>query len=822
MKQPVQIILDPSHFIGQRTSRGGGGCKDFFENKDSDFLEHKKNLSINLCDLAEVIERSPFGKTGYIKVTLRKKAWAKSHRPLKELFIKELSSYIGNGDLGVMYIRVTPEALVKIARKVLTAEDHPKKDKGEAKPTRIRSEVGAVQTIEIYPATDKRSFSLEDSLFLFSQDGIPSMYDIELFEDPPLTTQTSSSNNNVLELFKTLNDGVRKIGNFTDDITYTSKPSSQIPELSLYLNKRVLSGDSDRDLNIPSISLLDSDTQHQKLLELLEFLDKHPLVRRIRLPGRIVNSSQLSLPYEDSAKLFKVPTKDINRTYPKIGIIDGGITQELDEWIIGQYSNLDNTDVDLNHGTFIAGITCFGKKLNKFCLEPDGVEIFDIAIHPKSTTQHEYYGNSPNGFFDELEEGIKEATKECGIRIFNLSININQETSLSSYSEFAARLDHIADQYDCLFFISGGNLKENRAEWKNDPISNLKDLASSLNDRVYIPAESIRNISTAALNPPQLPYPNVGFGLASYSRRGPGTRCGNKPDFAHVGGSGIDHGIAGSGLKSIQPNLVQTTGRGTSYSAPLVARTAAQIEHEIISKLPLETIKALLIHSAELPPPFRSKEYTGLARDLVGFGMPKSADEILMADEHQITMVFETNLKKGQSLDFKFTWPKSLTQNGKCRGSIKLTLVAKPPLDTKFGAEFVRINISASLQQENRNTQTGETQWIRKIDPTYTNTALNPSQYEADQIKDGLKWSNIKLYEKEIKQGVGKSSNWKLCVNYLTRAEEELPDAGVPFSMILSIEDLDKKHNIFNEVKQELNARNITVQDIKIDPQIKV
>ena len=59
----------------------------FFENKDSDFLEHKNNLSINLRDLAKVIERSPFGKTGYIK---------------------ELSSYIGNGDLGEMYIRVTP------------------------------------------------------------------------------------------------------------------------------------------------------------------------------------------------------------------------------------------------------------------------------------------------------------------------------------------------------------------------------------------------------------------------------------------------------------------------------------------------------------------------------------------------------------------------------------------------------------------------------------------------------------------------------------------------------------------------------------------
>jgi len=519
-----------------------------------------------------------------------------------------------------------------------------------------------------------------------------------------------------------------------------------------------------------------------------------------------------------------MPSKDEARSYPKIGIIDGGITSSLNGWMIGQYSNLANSDLAIEHGTFIAGLCCFGQQLNsnQICPEPDGLEIFDVAIHPRQTALRNYYPTGIDGFLDEIEQGIRQATSDHGVRIFNLSINATQQVALSDYSEFAAKLDEISDRYSCLIVISAGNLSQGlRQEWQENVSANLGTLASSQNDIVQLPAESMRNVSVSALNPPNLPKPNVPFGFASYSRRGPGTRTGNKPDFAHVGGAGNDIGIDGSGLTSISSTLATTKNRGTSFAAPLVARTAAQLDYEIAHQKRIETIKALLIHNATLPDALSHRTYQGIGRELAGYGVPASADEILQSDSNEITMMFEAFLEKDRSLKFEFPWPVGLSNQGKCRGDVKLTLVAKPPLDTKYGAEFVRINIDAALQQEDGLTPNQETKWTRRIKPIYLGVNADEKQSEKNLINHCLKWSNVKVFKQRLR-GVGQSSNWRLNIKYLTRSGYEMPDEGIPVSVILSIADADRKQDVFNQMRLQLNTQGIELQDIRVSAQVQV
>jgi len=158
-------------------------------------------------------------------------------------------------------------------------------------------------------------------------------------------------------------------------------------------------------------------------------------------------------------------------------------------------------------------------------------------------------------------------------------------------------------------------------------------------------------LGECGLNPPGhggcLPY-----APARYSRRGPGLRSGVKPDLAHVGGSGTPHATLGHGLFSILPDGTVIDGCGTSYASPLVAKTAAVLNHAIEGEVSRETLIGLLVHHAEIPEPLRPKALKPIARHLVGFGIPPSAEEILETGDHSITLVFGSRIQRGQQINF--------------------------------------------------------------------------------------------------------------------------------------------------------------------------
>jgi hypothetical protein len=86
---PVQIILNPENFSEDRENPGGGGLRtDFFLRDDAGFEAHKTALlgQLRLIERELQHQASAFGSVGYVKIILRRKAWAKSHRPIKALF----------------------------------------------------------------------------------------------------------------------------------------------------------------------------------------------------------------------------------------------------------------------------------------------------------------------------------------------------------------------------------------------------------------------------------------------------------------------------------------------------------------------------------------------------------------------------------------------------------------------------------------------------------------------------------------------------------------------------------------------------------------
>ncbi|WP_312508990.1 S8 family peptidase [Chryseobacterium culicis] len=815
---PVQIVLNSSDFIEALENAGGGPAKDFFAGSDSEFIAHRENLQNQLNEIKNMQIDNSFAQVSFAKVNLKQAALAKSHRPTNKLFRKSVAPIIGAGDLGELYVELTPQAIDSITYEVGKAESETRykpnriTGKPEPNPSRLRSEVGAIQEIIPYTASDKRNFSARDAVEWLSNPQTGGSYIIELFESIPLRKNWDTLQPLKFKLFQSFIVGlqelttgliVSRIITGDDSAIYGVKVEKGDQKAIFQLYEPVPSTNKTEDRNDVDLEL---DT-HEALLT---FLGNHPLVKKVTLPPIVTQSEGMSaLKKGDS---FSVPPCYQDEAHPKICIVDGGVSDIFGDWVEDSWGLLSPADRDENHGTFIAGLTIFGQTLNgsAICRETDGCKIIDLDILPRKD-RHSTYFTKVLDFFTELESAVQELKARTGVRVFNFSLNFEEHKSTTGYGYPAKILDKIAEENDVIFVISAGNTKvgSTRKEWPKDNFEALKTLASSRNDALQQPAESCRNISVAALNPPHLDNV-VPYAFSNYSCRGPGVRSGLKPDLAHVGGSGTKHPIHGHGLISVDPNGNVVDNCGTSFAAPNVAKTIASLEHNIEGMVSRETLMALSIHHAMLPESLNDKKLRNVTKDLIGFGIPNGAQEILDGDPSAITLVFANRAVIGHKMSFKFSWPASLVENGKCLGNAKLTIVSTPPLDYKYGSEFVRINIDAALRQLQKDGG-----YKGRLNAIYTPDDGDGSQYEKDLIEHSLKWSPVKVYEKSFPRGVGPTTEWRLDVEYLAREGVTLPADGIPFTAILTISDPKSAKPVFNDMRQMLNSLGVQAVDIQ-------
>jgi hypothetical protein len=496
-----------------------------------------------------------------------------------------------------------------------------------------------------------------------------------------------------------------------------------------------------------------------------------------------------------AGNVFEVPPPNNDTSYPVVGIVDAGVSSlgGLQAWSAGRIDFLDGNSQDFNHGSFIAGLVSVGNHLNPGPLF-------------RETAPGQYQNFYPNGFIDfldQLDVEIVEA-KAAGVRVVNMSLAVTTPVADDGYSVFAGSLDLIADKHDILFVLPAGNLDGNqlRDPWPAAPNDALAMLASYPHqDRIYQPGDSVRSVVVGAMNPA---LPDGKLFPAQYSRRGPGPSLGAKPDVAHVGG----RCEAESGLASLTPDGRVVQSCGTSYAAPLVAKTLASLDHAIEGGSTREALIALLIHHASVPPGIGASALRPIARDFVGAGIPAVSADTLTVGDSAITLVFNGVLTGGQELRFGFSWPASLVgEAGQCAGSVKLTLTYRPPVDRGHSGEFVRVNLDAYLRQEVVD-EDGVVTFKGRLKDEGKRTL------EKDLIAHGAKWWPVKTLAGNFK-GIGQSSQWRLVIDSLCRADFTLPAQGVPFSAVLSIADSDDEKPIFNEMRAQLQNNGVELADIK-------
>lgn len=828
---PVQVVLNDSDYIIAPEAGTGGPPTDFFPGRDTEFAAHRQKLKLDCALTAAALMESPGEGFGYVRVKLREEALAKSHRPTQKLLPESRYPCVGAGGLGELFFMINAADLMKLTDVIDRADVHTnwvrnKDDKLVARPNQERSEVGAVESISIPDPKAKRTFDAQAAVSWLDDRATGGGYIVELFEFPNSGQAASGISRGALA--KSLEDLVREFGLGT--AAWRLKPAGNVSAIALRVgsgNTPPVIGRAAPERASSRQFLVDPNpARHQGVLDRLA---AHPLVRHISLPLKLELSNPEAFGLNAPASLS---TRDPEAHYPIVGVIDSGLSPALAPWIEGRHDLLDEDELDQRHGTFVGGLLVDGSGLNPAIpsLEADGCRLVDLGLYPKD----DFFDTYPRGFDDfleELEQAVIEAKANHGVKVFNMSINAVSAVESDRYSYYAARLDDIALRHDVIFVNSAGNLPfaERRAAWPVKAKAALKYFADRVEaDTIFKPAESYQVIAVGAVNPPNCDGHDHGL-PTTYTRRGPGLKVGCKPDVAHYGGSEAVPGTGQHGLCSVGVDGTKVSGCGTSYAAPLVAKHLATLDAMIEADLPTHALKALLVHSCQVPASLSNARLRNLSRQFVGFGVPATAGEMLVTDDHSMTMVFTSRLpddeKRPKVLRFPFAWPQSLVDpvTGACFGEAQVTLVYEPPVDVAFGAEFVRINLDAKLQQRQpKDRQDGKPSFRCQLDQVFLPKTANQPVPEKELINQGLKWWPTKRYQARLPSaGLGSSSEWRVEVAALRRAGVTFPAAGVPFSLIVTIRDPNQSAPIFQELRRSLRGQLVSLGDIRTQQRIR-
>ncbi|WP_439596711.1 S8 family serine peptidase [Falsiroseomonas sp.] len=844
--RPIQVFMGTRQFIEREEPEPfGGGNKDFFAGDDAGFVRHKQRLRGSIKAVASAL-RGAGQPMGFVKVVQREEALAKSHRPLRALFSRaHRFALVGADAVGEMLFQVTPDALERIDRIVeQKAEAVPrmvesqKTGKLEPRVSGYRSELGGIKDIRLYEPADRVAFSADEAVAWMRQPNVVGGYIVELFK--PDAELGFDAVGRLIENFRA---GLERIGGGM--LVRPFLPGAQTAafgEPPVALSVQLTAGSGQRLVELPFLpggrvaevstarlpaapeGSVGRDLTPARHGALLEFLAGQSLVRAVELPPVLETAPMGALAGSREAIVPPPPDGD----HPVVGIIDGGVAdvEKLNAWKVGDAGLVPFSDRSEGHGTFIAGLVVAGAHFNPGLaggIEPAGCKFFDLDFFPRRELRSRYYRDIED-LFDQLEEKVRVAKRDHGVRVFNLSFAFGRRPSNLGYSLAADRLDRLARALDVIFVVSAGNLASgtSRPPWPAQADDAVTMLAGFAGRDQGLPAlsEHMLGLTVGAVNPPGIAGHAVKM-PTTYTCRGPGVGGGRKPELAQYGGAEA----AGNrtGLASISPEGEGVDGCGTSYAAPLTAAGVATLDQRLARQAPRETLLALPVHRAARPAELCAPKLRHVARDFVGFGLAPPADLLLSDDPHSVTLVFSERLLARQRLDFPFAWPRSLVRpDGACRGRADVTLAYTPPIDPAHREEAMRVQLEAYLHQEDLvDTATGAVEWVSRL--THDGAGLPQGMHKTEKylITTGLKWSPIKRYHANMPQGRGNTSNWRLSLDSLVRAGTAFPAEGVHFTLLLTISDPKGAAPVREEVRLDLRNRGLALADITVAHRVR-
>jgi serine protease AprX len=756
---PIKLIMRKQGAEGK--IKGGGGAAKPFRTVDATY---RSRLSHQVSALHKAIgPQIQRAGTAPVRVKLLPVAAAKSHRP-ENLFSYDSCPIIGAGRLGELFLKATPRGLDRLADIIESNRSD-----------RMTKELSCVEAIEpVTPVYRRGGIDPKDVLRRSPRGKRGFITRVRLFnygadpDQPGLVADFEST-------CKRREIRLSQAGYSPSTFTYEAecRDVDDVEALS-------------RVIGVRSIMHM-------------------PLIRTVR-PRMF-----------DAKPLPPLPTSaDVTGDFPVVVVVDSGISDQipaLESWVVGHDSQVAPPYRNTDHGTFVAGLICWGTQLNPTIagLDDSPCGVFDLQVLPnQDPAKGDVSELLETEFLASLEAALKQHANKY--KVWNLSLGTDTVCSLDEFSALAEELDNLQEKYQVSFVISAGN-------YDTPPLLDFPRTKEQLEaGRITTPADSVLGITVGAVshvdykkNGPKEHHPSA------FSRHGAGPNYVIKPDLVHYGGSCSTDGAHISGIRSIN-GTASAENLGTSFATPLVARTLAQIYHQITPTPSPVLARALLTHHARDP---RSQgRVPDGDENFFGFGLPAPVPYCLECSPHTSTLVFDEFLRPGYFLEWDdFPYPPSLLRNGKYFGEIWMTVAFAPARGARWGTEYCETHISAHFgvyqRQKSRDTGIVRSKFLGLVPPEHKNPGL---LYESYQVANLRKWAPVRTYHGNLGEKGERGDRWRLKLQLLTRhgIEDEQTFKPQPFSLIITITDPEKKVRVYDEmaqiVRNRFQAQNITVR----------
>lgn len=302
----------------------------------------------------------------------------------------------------------------------------------------------------------------------------------------------------------------------------------------------------------------------------------------------------------------------------------------------------------------------------------------------------------------------------------------------------------------------------------------------------------------------------------------PFTRCGPSagflasPQIVHFGGNTDVQGeFTQTGILSTDGfgNLAEDVG--VSFANPSNAALLATAEKELRVNEDSNALlmsRAFIYHSA-----FLSRIPTQSDFKYYGFGKPADIDEILHCEQSSATIVMDVSVSNGKRFSKReFPIPQCLVVDGKLKCEILMTLLYEPPTDHRFGLEYCRLNVDASLGTI-RIDDNGKEGFKREVNPI---PKWRTEGYEKQLIEEGFKWSPLKAYYRKLSR-FDPGIEWEFRLD-ISRRDGFVFEQEQKICTLITFRDPNGIANVYDEMVQEMNNRAWNAQDLKIQSEQRI
>lgn len=519
----------------------------------------------------------------------------------------------------------------------------------------------------------------------------------------------------------------------------------------------------------------------------LKSLTDDPVIYRVEQTG-FFQLSPSTVSTSIATDKLPDPTIKIDNL-PVVAVLDSGVNlpdtySDLVpvHWNAGGVSGQDNP-----HGTEVAGKVIFSHI---------GLQINDEYFTPRAKViDCNIYGNDKRIPQEIMGKRIEEAVIEFhGVtKIFNLSSNIPKAIEGDELSILGYLLDSLMKEYHIKFVISAGNHE------LADMGYTLEEILDDTDARIAEPADSMLGITVGAIagtDGPEM-FSKAGEPTA-YTRIGPGFAGFYKPDLVAYGANlKKDISVAESDPFSL---VLVPGGRigfnvGTSFTAPVVAGDLA----EITAMLPGNSIllaQAMLYNGARRF--WDDKKLTKEEAITIGcrFGRGLSYPEnCRFSTPHRVSFLRSGSLKKNTKERVRFLMPKiqALTK-GNNTTRITVTCITDAPIDKTKGEQYLGACITASLHKPEKE---------------------NGNKYSANPKNSDNrgKWDTCNHFTTTLSRF--DSGNWEVWLELFAKWDID-EDTEIPYHLVITIEDLTRKNNIYEAIIRESAGRFKPISTIRI------